>query len=931
MSYERKFAIRSYNRGEGFFANPPTIEMTAKEVAGLFNKGKRFLFEATNEDYVFHPLFDVDCVVLEEYLNDEDRELKLFSKYEEILIDFCKKHLKLKKSEYEMLFMSSHGYKGGEKPVLSFHFIIKTDKFFTDKEQSKKWFSFLNEKYSGEYKSKIDELCGKIQKELFDETPVNTQIRTCYSAKGEEPDRWFVPFEYDDDEDKTENDTAPTDIKPSHIEKYFISLGTKENHDENRQQFPFLKDEKKKRKIGKKKEEKAEEKVEEEEEKVKKPRKSKFNQDCQDKIELIKELLNKLSNEVWTNFDSWREMVWAMKSLGLSLDDAKHYSQKTTKNNYDENEVEKLWDNYNDEYKYNLNCIFKYLKKNLDKEEQKPLIKKYKEVFGTWAVSPLEKILLEEYEEGLANLFLEHNKNYVMVNGETAYYFNPKTKLYQLVSTKNIQSSLVPTLRPILEEVISQAKQSASKEDLGEFYEFIQFKIARLKKILEEVLCDTKQRKITNIISKKHELYDSDFESKLNKVPHQAPLKNGKIIDFNTLEVRDRVYTDLWNMEYNVSYNPNYDKSIPEKYFRSLAQTTNPETPQKHIDEMYVYLCELCGFLMTGFRLKAFWFFIGSTNNGKSKLVELLGKIVGNFQKPLNKYLIIENDRKQEAPSASAMNMRNMRIGVFNELKATDKLDDGKIKEFTGGDTIDVRGLYQANTTQFKPSCRFLILLNEMLTFSAEQPALAKRSNAVPFNNTFKGTPDEEKYLDDLMENQLDTIFSFLCQYAQTFCKTREIKIPQLVKQETNEAIEENDPLLQFLKRYRKTNNNDTHYTQKDKDNGLIPNDKKIGDKKRKEEIKDYVIYKDLEIEFNEGFMKGQRKEKPWSVKKLTTQLKLKQLEPKKSTIYKINEEYIEGKDDKKKEFISIKDVKIITGIVEKEFGDDEVNDDENN
>ena len=63
-----------------------------------------------------------------------------------------------------------------------------------------------------------------------------------------------------------------------------------------------------------------------------------------DNNEII-DLLDVIKSEYWTEFDSWKRLVLAIKSCfdyEVAKKIATHYSKKTTKNNYDEEAILKL-------------------------------------------------------------------------------------------------------------------------------------------------------------------------------------------------------------------------------------------------------------------------------------------------------------------------------------------------------------------------------------------------------------------------------------------------------------------------------------------------------------------------------------------------------------------------------------------------------------
>ncbi len=91
-----------------------------------------------------------------------------------------------------------------------------------------------------------------------------------------------------------------------------------------------------------------------------------------------------------------------------------------------------------------------------------------------------------------------------------------------------------------------------------------------------------------------------DFESKIiNKSALELPIKNGKIINLKTLEVRDRTKSDFLSFELDVEYTPecNFETNV----LRCLSDITrNVEAPpqaslRRHITCLVSYIRESIG------------------------------------------------------------------------------------------------------------------------------------------------------------------------------------------------------------------------------------------------------------------------------------------------------------------------------------------------
>ena len=70
---------------------------------------------------------------------------------------------------------------------------------------------------------------------------------------------------------------------------------------------------------------------------------------------------------------------------------------------------------------------------------------------------------------------------------------------------------------------------------------------------------------------------------------------------------------------------------------------------------------------------------------------------------------------KSGGTNTELVQLKGMRYAVMQEPSKGDRINEGIMKELTGGDKITVRGLYKESVT-FKPQFKLLLTCNDLPT-----------------------------------------------------------------------------------------------------------------------------------------------------------------------------------------------------------------------
>jgi len=327
-----------------------------------------------------------------------------------------------------------------------------------------------------------------------------------------------------------------------------------------------------------------------------------------------------------------------------------------------------------------------------------------------------------------------------------------------------------------------------------------------LKKLIQKTLDKVLNGKnimsiFDNVIVK---ILDPLFSTKINSNdPDTLPIKNGKIINFKTLEVRKRTKNDLYSFECPVQFlGLNHPCDIARKFFDQLFVGD---------DELSDFAQQLFGYCLTGWtREKKFWFLWGAEgNNGKTTLIELIGHILGDFYSPVDKEIFLKQERSagKGAAQPALMILKGKRFCTACETDESQVLDENQVKILTGGDTITARDVYKPQTT-FKCISKLMVLTNNPPSYNTVSSAMISRIRLLPFKAVFTETPNSNnknefpiiKDFVNYMKLHLDELFTLLAIGAKKWYKQGEnIKYPSTCGSELDKTNETKDYLQQFI------------------------------------------------------------------------------------------------------------------------------------
>lgn len=184
-----------------------------------------------------------------------------------------------------------------------------------------------------------------------------------------------------------------------------------------------------------------------------------------------------------------------------------------------------------------------------------------------------------------------------------------------------------------------------------------------------------------------------------------------------------------------IDYDPN---AKCERWIAFLEQSTganvkdDPETKKKG-EELCAYLKRLAGYFLTGQVTEHVLVFLhGKGRNGKSVFSEIMRWLLGEYAIAARPEMIMARKNGDKDIPNDVAALRGVRLCIMNETSAGQSFNEQKMKDMTGGDTLEGEFKYKEKFN-FEPTHKLMIRGNHKPKITGRDPATWERLHLVPF------------------------------------------------------------------------------------------------------------------------------------------------------------------------------------------------------
>ncbi len=288
-----------------------------------------------------------------------------------------------------------------------------------------------------------------------------------------------------------------------------------------------------------------------------------------------------------------------------------------------------------------------------------------------------------------------------------------------------------------------------------------------------------------------------DFYSKLDESRHLLAFNNG-VMNLKTMEFREGQPSDCISFSTKIDYHPYSIGKNPEmEYF---IQQILPDNDKREYVLKFLASC-----LSGNVGDEKFYIWTGTGGNGKSKLIEMFDRCMGDYSFKLPVSLLTQKRQASNQASPELASTRGKRFGVLQEPGESEKLNIGLMKELTGGDKISCRALFR-DQIEFKPQFHLVLACNSLPEIPSQDGGTWRRLRVVEFTSRFVESPDPtnpnefkaDKDLNDKMDKWTIDFMGYMIEYYKNYTQNG-MKEPDIVLKYTNEYKKNCDSFKEWL------------------------------------------------------------------------------------------------------------------------------------
>ncbi|MCE5237147.1 phage/plasmid primase, P4 family [bacterium] len=285
----------------------------------------------------------------------------------------------------------------------------------------------------------------------------------------------------------------------------------------------------------------------------------------------------------------------------------------------------------------------------------------------------------------------------------------------------------------------------------------------------------------------KNELPIADRGNDWDADPYLLGVPNG-IVDLRTAALRDGAAADLVTKQTTVAYDP---QATCPRWSRFLQEAFADD------GELVNFVWRAIGYSLTGAMSEQVFFLLhGRGSNGKSVLLDLLRAVLGDYA--ANTGFGTFEAANRASVSCDVVVLDGARVVTASETAEAARLNESRLKAWTGGDPMTARALY-AMPYSFQPCGKLWLACNHRPRVHDDSLDFWRRVRLIPFTRSF--SPQAEPDLRDRLMAELPGILAWAVAGAGLWI-AEGLPQPEAVVMASQQWQEVSDRLGDFLAQY---------------------------------------------------------------------------------------------------------------------------------
>lgn len=504
--------------------------------------------------------------------------------------------------------------------------------------------------------------------------------------------------------------------------------------------------------------------------------------------------LNKIR---YNKYCYWLVVYFIFMNEKLNMDLFEEFSKKSSKYNKEDNE--KLLKNIVPKKGYTIATLYFWLKED-NPELYKELCKTRKDF---WSLKINNVSIADFY-------FQICPDNYIYTYGNGWYEYDDNNIL---IHRGEVPINLICGMGRKLQEIATEQRNYITP-DHEKYKEYMMF----YNKFYDKVGTN---EFIKSTINQLQQPYYKDIFEYLNNVNLLS--FNNILYDYNLNIFRKIEKSDYITLTtgYDLDYKIINNKIVPtkdEQYIKKIKQFIYSLFED---EELVNYWLDITGTSLFGNdKQQKFYIFTGKGSNGKSLTQKLLSSSLGKYYKSVSNNFLAGSIKKggADAELAGCQGIRYLSISEPDDTE-NKKFNVSNLKNWSGGDKLQARGLYEKKMLEFYASFTIFINCNDKPELSNTDDGIRRRVRVVNYPFQFKEQKDlnkNPKYrlinvnLSDIITNPLfiQNFILLLISHAENN-KNVLIEAPKSILEESNKYVDENNPLYEWFNETLEQTNNE--------------------------------------------------------------------------------------------------------------------------
>lgn len=212
--------------------------------------------------------------------------------------------------------------------------------------------------------------------------------------------------------------------------------------------------------------------------------------------------------------------------------------------------------------------------------------------------------------------------------------------------------------------------------------------------------------------------------------------------------------------------------------------------------EVIAFVQRVIGYSMTASTREHCMFILyGHGRNGKSKFVETIASILGDYAKNCPSSTFIQKHHSSIPNDVARLN--GARFVMASETNQNVNIDEELIKQLTGNKFITARFLNK-EFFDFEPTFKLFLLTNHKPNIRGTDDGIWRKIMMIPFKFTVAPEVDD-KFLGEKLALESSGIFNWMIEGYKQYVKIG-LAVPNSIKSATQLYREEEDDIGQFIK-----------------------------------------------------------------------------------------------------------------------------------